>query len=174
MEMSKYSKPRKIILLTGIVICLLSVFIIFPVEYSKSYFIEDYILTYTGLTMATLSILYGLTGRSFIKYLLFDFSEPYKVDLEEFMNQNYMFNVSVETFGRLTGRSLSGFKRDFAKTFGTTPKQWLREKRLDEAYYMIKHKKQKPADFYLDLGFENLSHFYFAFKQRFGMTTSEV
>ncbi|MBB5637681.1 AraC-like DNA-binding protein [Pedobacter cryoconitis] len=108
------------------------------------------------------------------KSILFDFSEPYKIDLEEFMNQNYMFNVPVESFAKLTGRSLSGFKRDFTKIFGTTPKHWLREKRLDEAHYRIKHKKQKPADIYLDLGFENLSHFYFSFKQKFGVTTSEI
>ncbi|HWW42137.1 AraC family transcriptional regulator [Pedobacter sp.] len=108
------------------------------------------------------------------KYLLFDFSEPYKINLEEFMNQNYMFNVSVESFAKLTGRSLSGFKRDFSKIFATTPKQWLRDKRLEEAYYMIKQKKQRPAEIYLDLGFENLSHFYFAFKQKFGLTTSEL
>lgn len=109
-----------------------------------------------------------------LKNVLFDFSEPYKIDLEEFMNQNYMFNVSVETFARLTGRSVSGFKRDFTKTFNTTPKQWLRERRLDEAMHRIKHKKEKPADFYLDLGFENLSHFYYTFKQKFGLTTTEI
>lgn len=109
-----------------------------------------------------------------LKHVLFDFSEPYKINLEEFMNQNYMFNVSVEAFARLTGRSISGFKRDFAKTFSTTPRQWLREKRLDEAMYRIKHRKEKPADFYLDLGFENLSHFYYAFKQKFGLTTTEI
>jgi len=108
------------------------------------------------------------------KQILFDFSEPYKMDLEEFMNQNFMFNIPVESFAKLTGRSLSGFKRDFSKTFNTTPKQWLLAKRLDEAHYLIKHKKQKPADFYLDLGFENLSHFYASFKQKFDLTTSQV
>lgn len=108
------------------------------------------------------------------KLILFDFSEPYKIDLEEYMNQNYMFNVSVESFARLTGRSLSGFKRDFTKVFNTTPKQWLKEKRLDQAHYLIKYKQQKPADFYLDLGFENLSHFYSSFKEKFGLTTSQI
>ncbi|WP_300564788.1 AraC family transcriptional regulator [Flavobacterium sp.] len=109
-----------------------------------------------------------------LRYILFDFSEPYKIDLEEFMNQNFMFNVSVEAFARLTGRSVSGFKRDFARTFNTTPKRWLKEKRLDEAMYRIKQKREKPADFYLDLGFENLSHFYASFKEKFGFTTSEI
>jgi AraC-like DNA-binding protein len=108
------------------------------------------------------------------KNLLFDFSEPHKIDLKEYMNQNFMFNVSLEAFAKLTGRSLSGFKRDFKKTFNTSPKQWLREKRLEKAYYLIKHKNKKPADIYLDLGFENLSHFYYSFKQKFGVTTREI
>ncbi|MDE1191754.1 MAG: AraC family transcriptional regulator [Arachidicoccus sp.] len=115
-----------------------------------------------------------LQSNSALKNVLFDFSEPYKMDLEEFMNQNYMFNVPIEEFAKLTGRSISSFKRDFAKVFNTTPKQWLRERRLDEAMYRIKQKKEKPANFYIDLGFENLSHFYFSFKQKFGLTTTEL
>jgi len=115
-----------------------------------------------------------LQSNSDFKNMLFDFSEPYKIDLKEFMNKNFMFNVSVETFARLTGRSLSGFKRDFGKAFNTTPKQWLKEKRLEEAYFQIRHKNKKPTDIYLELGFENLSHFYYSFKQKFGLTTTEV
>ncbi|EPF73772.1 AraC family transcriptional regulator [Acinetobacter rudis] len=108
------------------------------------------------------------------KYILFDFSEPYKIDLEEFMNQNYMFNVPITTFAQLTGRSISGFKRDFSKIFHTSPRKWLRDKRLEEAMYRIKYNQEKPVDFYLDLGFENLSHFYYVFKKKFGLTTSEL
>jgi AraC-like DNA-binding protein len=115
-----------------------------------------------------------LQSNPIFRSILFDFSEPYKIDLEEFMNQNYMFNVPVASFAKLTGRSLSTFKRDFDRTFGTTPNRWLLERRLEEAHYLIKQKQQKPTDFYLDLGFENLSHFYFVFKKKFGVTTSEV
>src|SRR6266700_7244454 len=64
---------------------------------------------------------------------LFDFSEPHKIDLERFMHSNFHFNVPVEKFAQLTGRSLSGFKRDFQKTFGTSPRQWLQDRRLTEA-----------------------------------------
>ncbi|WP_454045761.1 helix-turn-helix domain-containing protein [Chryseobacterium sp. Marseille-Q8038] len=109
-----------------------------------------------------------------LKNLLFDFSEPHKIDLKGFMNKNFMFNVSVEAFAKLTGRSLSGFKRDFNKIFEMTPKQWLKEKRLKEAYYLIKNRDKRPSDIYLDLGFENLSHFYSSFKKKFGVTTTEV
>jgi len=71
MEISKYSTPRKIILFAGIVICLVSVFVIWPVERSKSPFITDYIFTYIGLALSVIFFLYGFTGGSFIKYLAF-------------------------------------------------------------------------------------------------------
>jgi AraC family transcriptional regulator, exoenzyme S synthesis regulatory protein ExsA len=105
---------------------------------------------------------------------LFDFSEPYKIDLEEYMNRHYMFNVPMNQFARLTGRSLASFKRDFEKIFRTSPGQWLQHKRLAEAHYLIKEKGRKPSDVYLDVGFENLSHFSYTFKKAFGVAPSMV
>ncbi|WP_449398541.1 AraC family transcriptional regulator [Chryseobacterium wanjuense] len=72
--------------------------------------------------------------------IFFDFNNPEKINLEEFMNRNYRFNVSIERFAYLTGRSLSAFKRDFEKIFHATPKHWLVQKRLEEAYYLIDKK----------------------------------
>jgi AraC-like DNA-binding protein len=105
---------------------------------------------------------------------LFDFSEPYKIDLEAYMNQHYMFNVPAAQFAKLTGRSLASFKRDFEKVFHTSPGQWLQQKRLAEAYYLIREKGQKPSEVYLDVGFENLSHFSYTFKKAFGVVPSRV
>jgi len=99
---------------------------------------------------------------------LFDFSEPHKIDLERFMVSNYHFNVPVEKFAQLTGRSLAGFKRDFKKTFNMPPRHWLQEKRLTEARHLIETKQKKPSAIYLDLGFESLSHFSNSFKKKFG------
>ena len=106
--------------------------------------------------------------------ILFNFGIPEKIDLAAYMHQHYKFNVSIERFAYLTGRSLSAFKRDFAATFSDTPSHWLMQKRLQEAYFLIDKHGQKPSDFYLDLGFEDLSHFSFAFKKRFGKNPSEV
>lgn len=105
--------------------------------------------------------------------LLFDFNEPYKIDLEEFMLKNFQYNAPIKNFARLTGRSLAGFKRDFGNVFNTTPARWLKDKRLEEAYYLIHEKKKRPADFYLEIGFESLPHFYTSFKQKYGVTPNE-
>ncbi len=105
---------------------------------------------------------------------LFDFSVPHKIDLEKFMQKNYHFNVQLERFAFLTGRSLSTFQRDFAAVFKETPSRWLLKKRLQEAYYLIKEKGKKSSEIYLDLGFEDLSHFSFVFKKQFGITATEL
>lgn len=105
---------------------------------------------------------------------LFDFGKPGRLDLQAFMNKHYKFNVGIERFAFLTGRSLSAFKRDFSAIFQQTPSRWLVQKRLQEAYFLISKKRTRPNDFYLDLGFEDLSHFSFAFKKQFGITPSEL
>jgi len=105
---------------------------------------------------------------------LFDFSEPFKIDLEGFMQKNFLFNIPLTEFARLTGRSLSTFKRDFAKTFENPPEKWLRKRRLTEAYSLMKHQNSKPSDVYLQVGFENFSHFSTAFKNEFGYNPSTV
>lgn len=108
-----------------------------------------------------------------LKNFLFDFSEPHKIDLETFMLNNYRYNAPIENFAKLTGRSLAAFKRDFIQVFDVSPAKWLKERRLEEAYQLIHQKNKKPASIYLDLGFENLSHFYTAFKNKYGVTPTE-
>ncbi len=62
--------------------------------------------------------------------VLANFEEPGKIDLADFMEKNFMFNLPLEKFGYLTGRSLTTFKRDFNKTFNNTPQRWLTQKDL--------------------------------------------
>lgn len=119
-------------------------------------------------------VLLLLQNHPELKQLLFDFNAPHKIDLEAFMNQNFHFNVKAERFAYLTGRSLATFKRDFEKTFQNTPRKWLQEKRLDEAYYLINEKGKSGSEVYLDLGFEDLSHFSFVFKKKFGRAPSMI
>jgi AraC-like DNA-binding protein len=100
--------------------------------------------------------------------VLADFSEPGKLNLVEFMEANYMFNMSLATFSYLTGRSLTTFKRDFKKAFQLSPQRWLTQRRLTLAHYQLAEKRRKPVDLYLEVGFENLAHFSYAFKKQFG------
>jgi len=106
--------------------------------------------------------------------LLSDFSEPGKIDLADFMEKNFMFNLTLENFGQLTGRSIATFNRDFRKAFNMPPQRWLVQKRLELAHYQIFEKKKKPGDVYLEVGFENISHFSFVFKKHFGYSPTRA
>lgn len=109
-----------------------------------------------------------------IDAVLAHFDDPYKVELVSFMEKNYMFNMPIEKFGYLTGRSLTTFKRDFQKAFNSTPQRWLTQKRLELAHYQIAELKSKPVDVCYETGFENLSHFSYAFKKRFGYAPTDL
>lgn len=106
--------------------------------------------------------------------ILGTFSEVGKIDLEKYMEEHFMYNLPLERFAFLTGRSLTTFKSDFKKIFKQTPGKWLTEKRLNLAHRKLTIENQKTSDVYLAAGFENLSHFSFAFKKAFGHSPSNI
>lgn len=103
---------------------------------------------------------------------LFDFTEPWKIDIMEFMEQNYMNELSMEEIAAFTGRSLSSFKRDFKKISNISPQRWIIERRLRAAYDLIKYEGGRVKDVFMEVGFKNQSHFSSAFKKQYGFSPS--
>lgn len=106
--------------------------------------------------------------------ILGTFAEIGKIDLEKYMEEHFMYNLPLERFAFLTGRSLTTFKSDFKKIFKNTPGKWLTEKRLNLAHHKLTSEKKKSSEVYLAAGFENLSHFSVAFKKAFGYNPSSI
>ena len=88
-------------------------------------------------------------------------------DIEFIMNKYFCEDLGLEEFARMTGRSLSTFKRDFQEFFGTTPGKWLSEKRLDFAKSLLISTNRNISEICYESGFKNNSHFNKAFKERF-------
>ena len=91
------------------------------------------------------------------------------MDILDFMNENYMYEFTLEELAHYTGRSLATFKRDFKKVSELTPEKWLIRKRLEVAYHLLKEERRKVVDVYVEVGFKNPSHFSTAFKKRYGI-----
>ena len=105
---------------------------------------------------------------------LFDFTDPWKIDIIEFMERNYAYDLTIEDIAHYTGRSLATFKRDFRKLSELSPQKWLMEKRLNVAQYKLQNEKRKVSDVYLEVGFKNISHFSTAYKKKFGYSPSVI
>jgi AraC-like DNA-binding protein len=106
--------------------------------------------------------------------VLFDFAAPYKIDVGEFMEENFRCDLTVEQFAHYAGRSLTSFKHDFNEVFHLTPQRWITKRRLQEARRMMEETGCSANEVYLEAGFKNLSHFSTAFKKEYGFPPSQL
>ena len=77
---------------------------------------------------------------------LFDFVDPWKINIIDYLNDNYMYDLSMEEIASYTGRSLATFKRDFAKVSDLTPQKWIIKRRLEAAHELIKSGKKRVTE----------------------------
>jgi AraC-like DNA-binding protein len=92
-----------------------------------------------------------------------------KTSIREIMESNFIYNLKLEEFAYLTGRSITSFKKDFSDTFNCTPGKWLLKRRLEHAKYLLEVTDKNVNELMFDSGFENASHFIRVFKQAYGL-----
>ena len=90
--------------------------------------------------------------------------------LSQIMEANFYYNLALDEFARLSHRSLSTFKRDFRKYYNQPPGKWLLQKRLEYSAVLLKNPALNVSEVAMDCGFEDLSHFSRAFKEKFGVS----
>lgn len=158
---------------------------VFPVEQKADitslfqslnpYFNENVKPSEQVVQLKLLEGIYALLNNAEVFYpLLFDFTQPWKIDVLEFLNDHYMDDLTIEEIAIYTGRSLATFKRDFKKVSNLTPQKWLIQKRLETAYTRLKEDGGRVQDVYIEVGFKNPSHFSTAFKKQYGLPPTEV
>ena len=95
---------------------------------------------------------------------------PQSNTIQPVIEANSYFNLTLEDYAKLCNRSLSSFKRDFQKIYGTTPANWLLKKRLDYALHLLTGSNKTISDVSMESGFENSSHFSRVFKNHYGLS----
>lgn len=100
-------------------------------------------------------------------------SNPTIHSFQKIMEDNFTYNLSLNEFARLCGKSLSSFKRDFKSLYHTSPGKWLIRKRLQYAKWMLETTDQNINEIVFQSGFENASHFITKFKNEYGMTPNQ-
>ncbi|MCR4859589.1 MAG: AraC family transcriptional regulator [Bacteroidales bacterium] len=113
------------------------------------------------------------TDRNFYASL-FDFTQPWKIDLPGFMEEIYLYDLSLPELARYSGRSLSSFKRDFKKMSGLTPEKWVLQRRLQDAHRLLAGGGCRVSDAMLESGFRDPAFFSRAFKRQYGYPPRET
>jgi AraC-like DNA-binding protein len=114
-----------------------------------------------------LQILAADSSRTFVSFLK-DLVSDKKVDLAYFMETNFNRQLSLLEMAKLTGRSVSAFKKEFTGRFNTTPVKWQINRRLEYAEYQLKNSCDPVSLIAYTSGFENISHFSKVYKEKFG------
>ncbi|SDM25122.1 Helix-turn-helix domain-containing protein [Catalinimonas alkaloidigena] len=107
------------------------------------------------------------TNRPLCHYFR-ELCHQHKPSLREIMEANFKYNLTLAEFARLTGRSLTAFKREFQQQFQMSPGRWLTQARLHYARHLLETSDWPVNELVLECGFENTSHFSRIFKQHFG------
>ena len=93
-----------------------------------------------------------------------------KTDLDYLMSTYLLKPLSMNELARLSGRSLSAFKRDFDLHFHTSPGQLIRRKRLEHAHFLLRNTVKNVSEVSMEIGYESVSHFIKAYKEQYGAT----
>ncbi len=93
--------------------------------------------------------------------------EARKSNLRDVMQKNFHYDLKLEDYARLSGRSLSTFKRDFKDCFRESPGKWLNRRRLEYSRTLLQNPDLNVNEICFECGFRNTSHFNSSFKKEF-------
>ena len=113
---------------------------------------------------------YGEKFELYLHSLISKESSPFKKIIES----NVYSNLKLEEIAFLCNMSLSTFKRNFMAEYGISPGKWLQDKRLLKAKEFLEKGDVTASDIYMDFGYSNLPNFSIAFKNKFGISPSEM
>ncbi len=113
---------------------------------------------------------YGNKFEFYLHSLISKEISPFKNVVESNVNSS----LKLEEIAFLCNMSLSTFKRHFASEYNEPPGKWLQDKRLQKAKELLQVGELKASDIYLDIGYNNLSNFSVAFKNKFGISPTDI
>ena len=113
---------------------------------------------------------YGNEFEFYLYSLISKEVSPFKNIVESNVNSN----LKLEEIAFLCNMSLSTFKRHFTSEYNEAPGKWLHDNRLQKAKELLQAGDLKASDIYLDIGYNNLSNFSIAFKNKFGVSPTDI
>ncbi len=115
-----------------------------------------------------------LDGSNQFRNTLFSIYQGQKTNLSFFLENYYLKPLSISELARISGRSLSAFKREFEAEYHTSPALWIKNRRLEYAHFQLQNSEKNVSEISLEIGYESVSHFIKAFKEKYGFTPNKI
>lgn len=109
-----------------------------------------------------------------LKNLLFSIYTGHKADLDFILNTFYLKPLNLKELAKLSGRSISAFKREFQAKFGVSPGVWIKDKKLEHGAFLLKNKMGNVEEVAELIGYESVSHFIKCFKDKYDITPKKM
>jgi AraC family transcriptional regulator, exoenzyme S synthesis regulatory protein ExsA len=105
-----------------------------------------------------------------LKTILFNIYQGQKIELDHLLQEYYLKPLTINEMARISGRSLSTFKREFENKYSMSPALLIKQKRLAHAAFLLKNTTKNVSEICMEIGYESVSHFIKAFKEKYGFT----
>ncbi|MDO4546565.1 MAG: AraC family transcriptional regulator [Clostridia bacterium] len=92
--------------------------------------------------------------------------------IKKYIDEHYAEQLSLQSLGKAMNLSPFYISHVFKKTTGYAPAQYISKRRLGEAQEKLIHSKLPITDIALDVGYNNISSFNYAFAKSIGMSPS--
>ena len=162
------------------------------VEIVERYMRRDHVISSVGMALLGELESEGLSGRLYaeslgnvlavhlLRYYSVSTSQPITFtgglsakklrDVTDFINDNYHRDLKLAELAQVAGMSSFHFAREFKRTTGTTPHQYLIKLRVEQAKALLAKRDLPLIEVGLQTGFSHQSHFTRLFRRVTGTT----
>lgn len=96
-----------------------------------------------------------------------------QTNFQRLIYNNVFINRCISELAEESNRSLTTFKKDFRRHFGSSPHSWFLRQRLNHAYNLLSTTNDTIAHIGAICTFQNTSHFIKLYKKHFGQTPAQ-
>jgi AraC-like DNA-binding protein len=89
---------------------------------------------------------------------------------KDLIDARYREPLDIQTLARVAHLSSAHFSREFRRTFGETPHQYLLTRRLERATALLRNTDHSVADICLEVGLTSVGSFTTSFRRVYGVT----
>ncbi|MFB5760663.1 bifunctional transcriptional activator/DNA repair enzyme AdaA [Paenibacillus medicaginis] len=91
----------------------------------------------------------------------------------QYIDQHYRETITLDTLAAICHGSPYHLQRTFKRITGTTPAEYIQQKRISEAISLLLHTNKSVAETAVIVGFSNAPYFITLFKKMIGQTPND-